>query len=551
MNRTSMRRKLQLLSGAGIAGLAVFAALAFFTVTRIQVLFEQRRLSSAIAADFGNPRQSLQKVHSLAVEAEDAAMQADRDLLVAQIREARKDYESGHEAYIKALPRGKLRDLMAGESNAATEAWYAAAEKSFIPAIAAGDRWGADAARTTTMEAAYKREAAAVAEITRLTDAWDRDNDRAGKQLVELSIWLMGVAAVVLFVVLVLLGRGIGRQLTHGIDRILHHLEALAGCDLSESVEAEGPEEISRMLEALEKTVSSFREVMGSIRQGAELIAAASAELGATAQESAAHAGNNSLQAQQAAAAIAEMDASIQEIAQNAGLNEDIARKTEGTANQAAGVVGEAVQAVRCIAQATSQVERRIGALREHSEQIGRIVTAIEEIAGQTNLLALNAAIEAARAGEHGRGFAVVAGEVRRLAERTTQATNEVRQMVGAIQQETEATVQAMHSGTVQVEGGVGKTEATGTVLESIRGLAHESGQQAAQIATAAHQQSAAIGEIHTSIDSMAGFAGHISQAAEQNAEACRSFAQLSADLHAHSARFRLPGDARESRAAG
>jgi methyl-accepting chemotaxis protein len=221
----------------------------------------------------------------------------------------------------------------------------------------------------------------------------------------------------------------------------------------------------------------------------------------------------------------------------------EIARTTAASANDGSAVVSEAVMAVRGIAQATSQVEARINTLGEHSEHIGRIVTAIEEIAGQTNLLALNAAIEAARAGEHGRGFAVVAGEVRRLAERTTQATNEVRQMVGAIQQETEATVQAMHSGTVQVESGVGKTEATGSVLENILNLAQQSGDQAAQIAVAARQQSSAIAEIHTSIDSMASFVGHTSQAAEQTADACASLSKLAADLNVQSSRFRLPGE--------
>jgi methyl-accepting chemotaxis protein len=543
MSRWSMKRKLQFLSAAGIAGLAIYAALALFTVIGIQALTEQRRLSHAIAADFGTPAQSLQSVHSLAVEAEDATAQEDRDAFIAKIREARKNYESGHERYVKSLPPGRLRDLVAGASHDAAEAWYAAAEQSFLPAIASGDHWGADAARTTTMEEAFHRENVAVAEINKLAQTWNEANELAAKRLIEASVWIMGGVALVLFLLLAGLGRGIVAQMTRNIERILHHLQALALCDLSESVETDAPEEFARMLEALQKTSIGFREVMGSIRQGANLLAAASAELGATAEESAMHANSNSQQAQHAAASIAEMDTAIHEVARYAGLSVDLARKTEISANDGSGVVLEAVSAVRGIAEATGQVEMRISSLRQHSEQIGRIVTAIEEIASQTNLLALNAAIEAARAGEHGRGFAVVAGEVRRLAERTTHATNEVRGMVGAIQQETEATVRAMHTGTVQVEGGVGKTEATGTVLESIRGLAHESGQQAAQIATAAQQQSAAIREIHANVDSMVSFVGHVSQAAEQNAESCRAFAQLASELNVHSERFRLPGD--------
>jgi methyl-accepting chemotaxis protein len=540
----SMKRNLQLLSGAGIAGLAVFAALAFFTIGQIQVgsdFFDQKRISNAVAADFENPPESLQKVYSIAVEAEDASTAAERNEYIAQIRNARKDYESGHQHYVQVLPPGPLRDLVAGESHAATEAWYDSAEQTFFPAILAEDRAAADVARRGPMEAAYRRDATAVDQITELTNAWDSSNDLAAKQLVKLRTLQMIAVAVALLIALTLLGWSTIRQMMRGISTVIRHLEALGACDLSQTVEVSGCEEFARMLQAVENTVASFRQAVHSIREGATLIAAASTEMEATTQESASQARNNLTQAEQAAAAVAQMSSAIQEVARYAGNTVEIARSTADSANQGASVVSEAVLAVRGIAEATNQVETRINTLGDRSEHIGRIVTAIEEIAGQTNLLALNAAIEAARAGEHGRGFAVVAGEVRRLAERTTQATNEVRQMVGSIQQETEAAVQAMHSGTNQVEGGVDKTEATAGVFASIRKLAEDSSLQAEHIATSAQQQSVAVREIHTTIDNMASFAGHTSQAAEQAAEACTSLSKLAVDLNFHSARFRLP----------
>jgi methyl-accepting chemotaxis protein len=544
MTQWSIRRNLQLLIGSGIAGLAIFAAVAFFTVSQIQVgsdFFAQKRLSNSVAADFENPPQSLQKVYSLAVEAEDAATPSERETFIAQIRAARKDYEQGHEHYVRDLPEGPLHDLVAGESHSASEAWYLAAEQAFFPAIEAGDHAAADAARTGPLEAAYRRDAAAVDEITRLTDDWDTANDLSAKKLVKTRSLQMGGLLLGLLLILLFLGRSVFQEMTRGIDRILGHMEALAACDLSETIVVDGPDEFRRMLNAIERSVASFRDAVQSIHQGASLIAAASLEMEANSRESATHARNNSQQAQQAAASIAEMDAAIQEVSRSSGMTLDIAQNAETSANRGASVVGEAVRAVRSIAQAAGQVEERINSLGQHSAQIGRIVTAIDEIAGQTNLLALNAAIEAARAGEHGRGFAVVAGEVRRLAERTTAATSEVRQMVGAIQKETEATIVAMHSSTLEVESGVDKTEMTATVLETIRGLAHESGEQAAMIATSTQQQSSAIRDIHTGIDSMAEFAGHTRQATEQTVEACQSLSQLASELNRHSERFRLP----------
>jgi methyl-accepting chemotaxis protein len=540
----SLRRKLQILSGAGIAGLVVFAVLAFFTIGQIQVgsdFFEQKRLSNSVAADFENPPQSLQKVYSIAIEAEDAGTSSEREQYIAQIRDARKDYESGHQHYVQALPPGPLHDLVAGESNSATEAWYDAAEQAFFPAIIAGDHAAADVARRGPMEAAYRRDAAAVDQITQLTNDWDSRNDLAAKQLVKLRTMQMIAVVVVLLIAMTLLGISISRQMMRDVTKIMGHLEALAACDLSETIEVGGSEEFARMLHAVENTVVSFRQAVHSIREGANLIASASVEMETTTQESASQARDNYSQAQQAAAAIAEMSSAIQEVALHAQKTVEIARSTADSANEGAEVVSEAVLAVRSIAEATNQVEKRINTLGDQSEHIGRIVTAIEEIAGQTNLLALNAAIEAARAGEHGRGFAVVAGEVRRLAERTTQATNEVRQMVSSIQQETKATVGAMRSGTDKVEGGVDKTEATASVFASIRTLAQESGQQAEQISISAQQQSTAVNEIHTSIDSMASFVGHTSQAAEQTVQACVSLSKLAANLNKHSERFRLP----------
>jgi methyl-accepting chemotaxis protein len=546
MDRFSMKRKLQLLSGAGIAGLAVFAALAFFTVNQIQVgsaFFEQKRISNAVAADFENPPQSLQKVYSLAIEAEDATTPAERDSFIAKIRDARKAYEAGHQHYLLVLPPGPLHDLIAGESDAATEAWYNAAENAFFPALISGGRAAADTARLGPLEAAYRRDATAVDEITRLTDAWDAANDLAANQLVKLRIDEMAGVALVLLFALVLLGRNIRHQMTYGIEKILHHMEKLAACDLSETIEVDGPEEFARMLTALDKSVAAFRDAVHSVREGAHLIGAASVQMEAATQKSASEARYNSEHAQKAAAAIAEISAAIHEVVSCAGVSVETAQNTASSAQNGSSVVSEAVLAVRGIANATNHVEDRINTLGEQSEHIGRIVTTIEEIAGQTNLLALNAAIEAARAGENGRGFAVVAGEVRRLAERTTLATNEVRQMVGAIQQETEATVQAMQAGTEQVESGINKTEATASVFQNIRELAQTSGDQAGHIATSAQQQSAAIREIHTTIDSMAAFVGHTSQVSEQTADACASLSKLAADLKAHSARFRLPGD--------
>lgn len=313
--------KLNLLTASAAAGLLIFAVLTFYTISRIKVgsdFFVQKVISSSVAADFENPPQSLQKVYSLAVEAEDAATPATRQPLVAQIREARKDYESGHQHYVQVLPPGALHDLVAGESNAATEAWYNAAEQQFFPALEAGDHTRAEAARTGPMEAAYHRDSAAVDEITRLTTAWDADNDRKAVAEVSSKTWMMAIAAGLILLVLITLGMGIARQIVGQVGKTAAALQSLAECDLTIEVEVDSSDEIGMMASSVQSTVVNIRKVMGAVWNGVETLSSAAAQLSAQAVQASSNAQSQSAKTGQIAAAAAEMTATIGEISQNA-----------------------------------------------------------------------------------------------------------------------------------------------------------------------------------------------------------------------------------------
>jgi methyl-accepting chemotaxis protein len=139
----------------------------------------------------------------------------------------------------------------------------------------------------------------------------------------------------------------------------------------------------------------------------------------------------------QIAAAVQEMTATIGEISHNAENATGASRASAETAQRGGTVMEAAAATMEKIASASNTVSDKMASLAHRSEEIGKVVNVIQEISEQTNLLALNAAIEAARAGEHGRGFAVVAGEVRRLAERTKGATEEIAGTIRSIQDET------------------------------------------------------------------------------------------------------------------
>ncbi|MDE3208872.1 MAG: cache domain-containing protein, partial [Pseudomonadota bacterium] len=174
------------------------------------------------------------------------------------------------------------------------------------------------------------------------------------------------------------------------------------------------------------------------------------------------------------------------------------------------GVVLQASSEMNRLDESVKETAQRISGLGQRSDEISGIVKVIRDIADQTNLLALNAAIEAARAGEQGRGFAVVADEVRKLAERTSNATIEIGEMILSIQNETKTAVSSMESGASQVQAGVDLALQAGDALKKI----NEGSQRMVGMV---HDIAAAIKEQSTASDEIANHVCRISQMAEEN----------------------------------
>ena len=203
----------------------------------------------------------------------------------------------------------------------------------------------------------------------------------------------------------------------------------------------------------------------------------------------------------------------------------------------------EAAATMESIANSTGSVSNKMEELARQAVEIGKVVDVIQEISEQTNLLALNAAIEAARAGEHGRGFAVVAGEVRRLAERTKSATEEIGTTIHSIQMQTSETQQMMSSSREEVENGLEKTTRVRTNLNVIVDSSKQVEHQIHLIATAATEQAASSQEISQSTSHIANLATRNSHATEETAEACKELAQLAMSLDHLIREFRLDGE--------
>lgn len=286
-----------------------------------------------------------------------------------------------------------------------------------------------------------------------------------------------------------------------------------------------------------------IHNLSGMIRQlsdnARELVTAAT-EIASSSEAMASGAKKQSSQVHQVSAAVEEMSATILESSRNAGDAATTAKGAATTAGSGGQIVSDTIHGMQKIADVVRESSESIAKLAKSADQIGEIISVIDDIADQTNLLALNAAIEAARAGEQGRGFAVVADEVRKLAERTGKATGEIASMIKGIQHETEEAVETMEAGVQQVDRGKMLADKAGSSLNEIVTMAQRVTEMIGQIAAASEQQSTAAEEISKSIEQINTVTKETASGAEESAAAAEELNRQAEGLQQMVSKFQL-----------
>jgi methyl-accepting chemotaxis protein len=360
-----------------------------------------------------------------------------------------------------------------------------------------------------------------------------RDNSHQAAEVGRRGLWINLGVNLIIVILCGLIGGILTREVAPRLGRLMQALEQFAAKDLTVHVRVTGTDEIGRVGEAFNTSVASVRSILQEVARGADTLSSATTEITARAVQTSGNAQTQSGKTNQIAAAAQEMTATIGEISHNAESAARASLVSAQTAEEGGTVMQAAAATMEKIAGATQTVSEKMNALAQRSEEIGKVVSVIQEISEQTNLLALNAAIEAARAGEHGRGFAVVAGEVRRLAERTKGATEEIAGTIRSIQEETRSTLEVMRNSHSAVESGMNETARARQSLEAIIDASKQVEHQIQLIATAATQQTSASGEISESAGQISQLATENSQGAEEAVEALKNLASLAGELDA------------------
>jgi methyl-accepting chemotaxis protein len=367
------------------------------------------------------------------------------------------------------------------------------------------------------------------------TDEGERAIALSHKVVISTSV-LMAIAVLLCAVI----GTVLTRLIAPPLVAVTAALERVAAKDMTVTVEECGTDEIGRLSVALNATVTTVRSLLQMVAQSAEMLSATAAILIQKSTESSENASAQAGSINQIAAAAQQMTATIGEISHNAETSALASRESAHAATLGGTVMKDASATMGKIASASTSVAGKMASLAHRSTEIGKVVNVIQQISGQTNLLALNAAIEAARAGEHGRGFAVVAGEVRRLAERTKAATEEIAGSIHSIQNETRETLEVMTQSREAVEEGIGETERARAGLDTVIDASQQVELQIQLIATAATEQTSASNEISESAGRLSAVSLETAQTAHETAEACRNFSDLAANLNGILCEFRV-----------
>ena len=382
-------------------------------------------------------------------------------------------------------------------------------------------------------------------QIKALIDANKEDANAAsakGDQLyasATIYIWLLIAISIILVVFCAWL---LGNQIRKPLQRLLEQAEQVANGDLTSRLDYSrfSHDEIGTLARAFGKMQGNLRALVEEMGRAVSQVSSATEEVSAIAGQSASGQQTQQNDITYLATAMNQMSSTVGEVSRSTTQAASAAQQANREAMAGGQIVQETLKAIQVVANEVQHVTEVVHELEQDSTRIGVVLEVIGSIAEQTNLLALNAAIEAARAGEQGRGFAVVADEVRTLAKRTQQSTQEINSIIATLQKRGQEAVQATQKGQDLVEECVTKAAQAGSSIESIAAAVADISDMNTQIATATEEQSSVAEDLNRNIVNINQVSHEIGEAASQTATACKDLSALAHHLSELSQRFRI-----------
>ncbi|XXE56066.1 HAMP domain-containing protein [Pseudomonas sp. R1-15] len=375
--------------------------------------------------------------------------------------------------------------------------------------------------------------------VARVDQAYNAEDSAMQAELKKNSLMIVGSSALALLVGLIAAWL-ITRLIVTPLRSVIRVAQQIASGDLSAKVDVTRRDEIGQLMLAMQQMAAGLSSIVSGLQAGIEQLASSAQSLSSVTEQTNLEVSSQKEETEQVATAMNQMTATVHDVARNAEEAAQAAQTADDKVESGQRVVRQSMVRIEQLADSATSASTSIESLSAEIQNIGTVLSVIKSVAEQTNLLALNAAIEAARAGEQGRGFAVVADEVRALAKRTQQSTEEIERLVSALRSAAQASVQQIQSSGELVKMAVSDALQTESALGSIAAAVSLIQQMNQQIAAAAEQQSSVAEEINRSVTSIRASADQSSMAMQGNAASSIELAQLGSELKGMVGHFRL-----------
>jgi methyl-accepting chemotaxis protein len=379
-----------------------------------------------------------------------------------------------------------------------------------------------------------------------LTELNNQADNKASmiKQSVNKQISSSTLLVVVMIIGSLLVAAGIGfvtvRAIIIPLGRVNNLLKVASSGDLTQKLDDSSKDEFGVLATNCNQLIDNLKQLINTINQRADQLAAASGETSTITQQTTMSIEDQKQQISQIAAATTEMHTTSELVSANADDTLKEIKHADVEAEKVKEISSKNKSTIQVLANDVEQAAEVINKLHQDSASIGGILDVIRGVADQTNLLALNAAIEAARAGEQGRGFAVVADEVRTLASRTQQSTQEINSMIEVLQAGAEKAVAVMNQGKEQTVVCVEQTEKAGEALNLITDAVHKAYEVSTRIEQAAREQHTVSSEISERLENIVGIAEQTTAGAKQTSDSSAEVAKLAEELQESIGMFKV-----------